>query len=99
MHIAQPGEAVAALGALVRQIGDPVALAALHSMTTLTGSAILALGTFRGEWSAGQAWEAAHVDEDFNIAQWGEDAEAKAMRGRRWREMEAAERMVGALSG
>lgn len=99
MHVAQPRETLAALGALVRQIDDPVGLAALHSMTTLTGSAILAFGTFRGEWSAAEAWEAAHVDEDFNIAQWGEDAEARAMRARRWREMEAAERMVGALSG
>jgi chaperone required for assembly of F1-ATPase len=97
MHVAQPRETLAAMGVHLRQIADPVALAALHSMTTLTGSAILALGTLRGAWSADEAWTAAHVDEDFNIAQWGEDAEAKARRARRGTEMDAAARMVRAL--
>lgn len=98
MHVTQPRETLAALGALLKQISDPVALAALHSMTTLTGSAILAYGTFRGQWPAEDAWTAAHVDEDFNIAQWGEDAEAGAARARRWTEMEAAVRMIAALT-
>ena len=97
MHVAQPRQTLAAMGALVGRVADPVALAALHSMTTLTGSAILAYGTFRGAWSAAEAWRAAHVDEDFNIAQWGEDAEAKARRDRRWTEMDAAARMARAL--
>lgn len=97
VHAAQPRETLAAMGALIKQIADPVALAALHSMTTLTGSAILAYGVFRGEWSSAEAWAAAHVDEDFNIAQWGEDAEAKALRARRWTEMDAADRMAKAL--
>jgi chaperone required for assembly of F1-ATPase len=97
MHVAQPRETLAAMGVHLRQIADPVALAALHSMTTLTGSAILALGTLRDAWSAEEAWTAAHVDEDFNISQWGEDAEAKARRARRWTEMNAAARMAAAL--
>lgn len=97
MHVAQPRETLAALGALIKQIDDPVVLAALHSMMTLTGSAILAFGTLRGAWSAEDAWDAAHVDEDFNIAQWGEDAEAKARRAQRWQEMQAAARMIAAL--
>ena len=97
MHVTQPKPALAAMGALVKHIADPVELAALHSMTTLTGSAILAYGVFRGQWSAEDAWSAAHVDEDFNIAQWGEDAEAMATRARRWSEMAAAARMIAAL--
>ena len=99
MHVTQPRETLAALGAVVGQVREPVALAALHSMTTLTGSAILALGTFRGEWTPEDAWSAAHVDEDFNIAQWGEDAEAKANRARRWTEMTAAAQMAQAVRG
>lgn len=99
MHVAQPKPTLAAMGTLINQITDPVALAALHSMTTLTGSAILAYGVLCGAWSAEDAWAASHVDEDFNIAQWGEDAEAAAMRARRWLEMEAAARMVAALDG
>jgi hypothetical protein len=48
MHVAQPRETLSAMGVHLRQITDPVALAALHSMTTLTGSAILALARFAG---------------------------------------------------
>jgi len=72
-------------------------LAALHSMTTLTGSALLAIAVWKGELTAAEAWDAAHVDEDWNIAQWGEDAEAKARRARRWSEMDAADRLIRAL--
>jgi chaperone required for assembly of F1-ATPase len=40
------------------------------------------------------AWGAAHVDEDWQISQWGEDAEAAARRKNRWRDFEAAARML-----
>ena len=59
-------------------------LAALHVMTTLMGSALLALAHARGRLTAEEAWAAAHVDEDWQISQWGEDAEAQARRERRW---------------
>jgi chaperone required for assembly of F1-ATPase len=68
-------------------------------MTTLTGSGLLALAVWKDELSAEQAWQAAHVDEDWNIAQWGEDAEAKARRARRWFEMDAADRLIKAMKG
>ncbi|WP_306117847.1 MULTISPECIES: ATP12 family protein [unclassified Roseitalea] len=97
IHVAQPRETLRAMAALVAQVTDPVALAALHSMTTLTGSAVLAYGVYRAAWGADDAWAAAHVDEDFNIAQWGEDAQARAVRQRRRREMDAAARMIDAL--
>ena len=45
-------------------------------MTTLTGSALLALAHARGHLAAEEAWAAAHVDEDWQISRWGEDAEA-----------------------
>ncbi|MEM0900889.1 MAG: ATPase, partial [Pseudomonadota bacterium] len=61
-----------------------------HTMTSLTGSAVLALAVSKAQLSAEEAWTAAHVDEDWNIAQWGEDAEAEARRAQRWLEMEAA---------
>ncbi|MAS03550.1 MAG: ATPase [Ahrensia sp.] len=97
IHVAQPREAIAGLGIHLKTVTDPVVLAALHSMTTLTGSALLAIAVWKGELTAEQAWEAAHVDEDWNIAQWGEDAEAKARRVRRWSEMDAADRLIRAL--
>jgi chaperone required for assembly of F1-ATPase len=59
-------------------------------MVTLTGSAILGLAVLRGHLSAEAAWAAAHVDEDWQIARWGEDAEASARRARRWADMRTA---------
>ena len=58
---------------------------------------MLALALARGQIAAEAAWAAAHVDEDFQIAKWGEDAEAMARRARRWAEMEAASRMLALL--
>lgn len=98
MHVAQPRETIAAFGAQIKAIDDPLVLAAFHSMMTLTGSAILALAVFRKHLSAAEAWNAAHVDEDHVIEQWGEDQEAKERRTQRWVEMEAADRMLKALT-
>jgi chaperone required for assembly of F1-ATPase len=90
MHVAQLPEALAAIGAELDAYEDPVALAALSVMTTLSGSALLALAVARGFLSAEAAWQAAHVDEDFQAERWGADAEAVARREARWREFEAA---------
>lgn len=65
-------------------------LAALHSLTTLCGSALIALGVARGVLSAEQAVDAAHVDEDWNRELWGADEEALAVRAHRARDILAA---------
>ena len=52
MHVAQPPEALAAIAAALDAYEDPVAVAALSVMTTLTGSALLALAVARGFLSA-----------------------------------------------
>ena len=78
---------------------DAFRLAALHVMTTLTGSAILSLAIADKQLTAHAAWEAAHVDEDWQITQWGEDAEAQARRQARWRDMAAADRLLALLDG
>ena len=95
---ASPSVRSAAIRAALEAVDEPLSLAALHVMTTLTGSVLLALGVFRGAFSAAEAWRIAHVDEDFQISQWGEDDEAMARRAARWREMEAAAAMA-ATSG
>jgi chaperone required for assembly of F1-ATPase len=93
-------QAEAAAAAMQRALAEPDAfsLAAHHVMTTLTGSALLALAHARGRLSAEQAWSAAHVDEGWQTSQWGEDAEAKARRDRRWAEMQAASRLLALLA-
>jgi chaperone required for assembly of F1-ATPase len=93
MPVAQSEAAVASVAAALADL-DAFRLAALHVMTTLTGSALLALAHVRGALSAEAAWAAAHVDEDWQISQWGEDAQAAARRARRWAEMQAASRML-----
>ena len=60
----------------------------------LTGSLLLAFAVMVGRIQAEEAWSLAHIDEDFQIAKWGQDAEAAARRQQRWLEMSAAARVV-----
>jgi chaperone required for assembly of F1-ATPase len=94
MHVTQPPEALAAIGAALAAYDDPVTLAALSVMTTLTGSALLALAVARGFLPTEAAWRAGHVDEDFQAERWGADAEAMVQREARQREFEAAAAVV-----
>jgi chaperone required for assembly of F1-ATPase len=94
--VAQPQTAVAAVEGALASL-DAFALAAHHVIVTLTGSALLALAHSRGRLTAEEAWAAAHVDEDWQVRQWGEDAEAKARRESRWAEMQAASRLLALL--
>jgi len=87
-HVAQPAEALERVRALVPM--DPLPLSAVHLMTTLTGSALLALAVAHGRLDADAAWAAAHVDEDWNRDQWGEDEIAAARRAARRIDMDAA---------
>jgi len=95
-HVAQPEAAIVAARAAVEAYADPFAVAALHVMTNLTGSLLIALMTARGALSAEAAWRAAHVDEDFQIGLWGEDDEAKRRRAARRRDFEAAAKVLAA---
>ena len=94
MHVAQPPAALAAIAGALEAYDDPAALAALSVMTTLSGSALLALAVARGFLTPEAAWLAAHVDEDFEIERWGVDAEAMARREARGREFDAAATVV-----
>jgi chaperone required for assembly of F1-ATPase len=78
---------------------DAWALAGLHVLTGLTGSALLGLAVALNHLSPEQAWEAAHVDEDWQIGQWGEDAEAKDRRKHRLHDFTAAAALLKLLQG
>ena len=67
-----------------------------HAITTLTGSALLALALAQGHLSTEEAWAAAHVDEDWNMEQWGRDEQALERRAKREAEMRAAALVFGA---
>ena len=95
MHVKQPDEAIQAACAALPQ--DPWSVAALHVITTLTGSALLALALFHGVRDADQVWAAAYVDEDWNADKWGVDDEAVARRAARLRDFEAAVEVLAAV--
>ena len=88
MHVRQPEAAVAAARAALPD--EPWTIAALHIVTTITGSALLALALHAGRLTADQVWAAAHVDEDWNIERWGADEEVVARRAARQRDFQAA---------
>jgi chaperone required for assembly of F1-ATPase len=92
IHIAQPDAALAAASAAIPQ--DTWRLGAVHAATTLSGSALIALALAAGRLSAEEAWTAAHLDEDWNIEQWGEDELAMQRRAVRFAEFAAAARVL-----
>ncbi len=89
MHVAQPHEALDAVASAVDPF-DVYRLAALHVVTTITGSALIALALAHGEIDAEAAFLAAHVDEDWNARFWGSVPEAEAQREMRRRDLMAA---------
>ena len=95
MPVAQDAATLAAIGRAVAPF-DAFRLTALHATTTLTGSAVIALAVARGRLSAEEAWRAAHVDEDWQMSQWGADETAMASRALRWRDMQAAALILSA---
>ena len=101
IHVAQPEAAVAAASRAIprdtTQPDGPWRLGALASVTNLTGSALIALALAAGRLDADAAWAAANVDEDWNMATWGEDALALERRDFRRRELQAAARVLDAL--
>lgn len=88
MFVEQPEEALVATKAAIP--ADAWRLGAVSSITTLTGSALLALAMLRGRLSAEAAWAAAHVDEDWNMEFWGRDERALERRAYRFAEVLAA---------
>ncbi|WP_159727311.1 ATP12 family chaperone protein [Methylosinus sp. Ce-a6] len=104
MFLAQAPEATVAVAEAVRAYagegaGAPFRLAALHSMTTLTGSCLIALAVALGRMDVEAAWAAAHVDEDYQMRAWGADAEAMERRARRFEEMKAAAKIAEFFGG
>ena len=80
--------AIAAVRAAIP--ADPWRLAAVSSITTLTGSALFALALAHDAIDAETAWAAAHVDEDWQMSQWGKDDLALERRAFREAEFRAA---------
>ncbi|MBB4953433.1 chaperone required for assembly of F1-ATPase [Agrobacterium vitis] len=90
IHVQQPQAATDAFRQALTAYDNVFALASLHVMTSLTGSAILALALADGFVSLEEGWNLAHLDEDWTDEHWGTDSEAQARRKARFVDMQAA---------
>jgi len=91
--IAQPKASLRALRAALA-VYDPLPLTAVADLTALCGSLVLALAIAERRLDAEAGFEAAMLDESFEIEQWGEDAEATRRRARQRRDLAAAVRLL-----
>lgn len=91
----QPPDAVARAAAAVPH--DPWRLGAVNVVTSLTGSALIALMLAHGDIDRDAAWAAAHVDEDWNMEFWGRDDLGMQRRAYRLDEMKAAAGVLAAM--
>ena len=97
-HVAQSAETLGRLGEGLAEYDD-VALAALHTVTTIAGSLVIAMALAGGRLDLEGAWAAANVDEAFQIERWGEDTEAAARAARLRAELASAARVLDLCLG
>lgn len=97
IHVAQPSEAIDKVRGWLLEREEPFRLSAMHLMTSLSGSALIATAVEAQALSPDEAWNAAHVDEDWTNEHWGEDAEAAERRRLRRRDFDAAVALMRAL--
>ena len=93
IHRPQPEAAIAAFAMALKSLSD-FDLAAFYTIMTLTGSALIAMMLAREATVPEAAWIASHVDEDYQVEQWGQDDEAQARRAARYTEFMACCRFM-----
>lgn len=93
MPVEQPPRTLARLREAVVAL-SPWQLAPLSPIVSLTGSLLLGLAVVERAIDADTAWAAAHVDEDWQAEQWGEDELAAETRAARASDYRAAIRFL-----
>ncbi|KQM24665.1 MULTISPECIES: ATP12 family chaperone protein [unclassified Sphingomonas] len=93
MPVEQPPRTLARLREAVVAL-SPWTLAPLSPIVSLTGSLLLGLALVERAIDADAAWAATHVDEDWQIEQWGEDTLAAQTRAVHAAEYRAAIRFL-----
>ncbi len=93
VHQPQPA---ATMAKLEQALADEelLALTAMNAVMSITGSGLLALALRHGLLTPEEVWVAAHVDEDHNVALWGEVEEITERRAKRRAEFDAAARLL-----
>jgi chaperone required for assembly of F1-ATPase len=88
-HAAQPPEATAALERAIAA-HDIYGLAALHVMSSITGSLVLGLALAQSVINPAQAFHLSRLDEIFQAERWGSDREADDRANALARELDVA---------
>lgn len=96
IHRPQPPATVARLGEAVAAL-DAWQLAGLSPLVTVSGSLVIGLALVEGAIDADRAWAAAHLDEDWQAEQWGEDSLAVEARAARRKDFDAGVRFLALL--
>ncbi len=96
LHIPQPEETIAHLRAAILRL-DPFRLAALSPLVTISGSLVIALALVDGALDPEIAFDLAHLDELWQVEQWGEDELALKAREARKADFLAAARFLDLL--
>ena len=96
MHHAQPPATVTRLREAVAAL-DAFHLAGLSPLVTVTGSLVASLALLEGAADPDAIWRAAHVDEDWQAEQWGEDDLATNARAVRRADFDAGARFLSLL--
>jgi len=97
IHQPQPPATVDRLASAVTA-RTPFELAGLSPLVTIGGSLVVALALAEGAIGLDEAWNAATLDEQWQIEQWGDDAEAVAALAARRRDFEAGARFLQLLA-
>lgn len=98
IHRAQPSETIARMAGVLASKSD-TELAALNTLASLSASLIIALAAVEPGADAQALWAAANLEEDWQAELWGKDAEAAALRARRFATFEAAMRFAELARG
>ena len=97
MPVDQPEATVRALAPAVAAY-DPFRLAALSPLVTVGGSLIAALALAEGAVARDAAWTAVTIDEQFQLDEWGSDAEAEKALAVRREDFDAGARLLDLLA-
>jgi chaperone required for assembly of F1-ATPase len=94
--VTQPHRALAVLRNAVAA-HDDLALSALYNLTHIAGSVVIALALSEGRLTADEAFEAAQLDELYQLERWGSDPTATERHANIRRDIEAGARFLALL--
>lgn len=96
VHVDQPPATVEQLAHAVAAL-DAFRLAGVSPLVTIGGSLVAALAVLERALTPAEAWDAVSIDEQWQLEQWGSDAEAETALENRRRDFMAAARFLELL--